>query len=124
MDDMKRGIYIEARRLIKDENFGYICLALKRAASDLLGISDIKFYEETPALNEKFLEELFSEFFALYDGYTWFKYEEESGQSNFYQHYKKDPHSAWWGADIIEARLAILNFIIESSSYVNHVYPS
>jgi hypothetical protein len=107
MDDMKRAIYMEALRLMKDEqerwSTGFVCLDLNRAlqtvAGDRAWVHGVDKFDDV-------LEEFFPEFFAFFDGSAW----TETGARID----KEDKHGAWWEKHWFEPRICILEFILNN----------
>ena len=110
MDDFKRGIYLEVRRELELHG-GYICVKLEQA----LGRQVMRIYAfdgQNPLfeLCPELLVELFPEFFALWDGYSWLF--GKAQQRNDALPTGEDV--GWWdlGAAGEAARLATLDFLL------------
>ena len=109
MDDMKRAMYIAARNAIQKDQADFICLVLK---SDLKsqGMRLGKPYSDFESNKdvEGFLEELFPEFFQLFDYKFWMDYPKEAVVPT------SDLHTSWFVYEDKERRLRILDFIIDN----------
>jgi len=103
---------MEARRLIQDGKCNFVCWALIDAARRVLGIDT---YAMTRKKERKFLMEFFPEFFNLYDGVGWHRtrpYLKDGQPTTLVSCKMRSPHSQWWSLNMVEARLAILDFIL------------
>lgn len=107
MDDMKRAMYIAARNAINKGQARFICLTLNQ---DLVGQGlHIDRLYDAPEAMEQFLEELFPEFFQLFDYKLYIN--TARGYVAMFSSYK---HAAWFAIEDEERRLRILDFIISN----------
>lgn len=110
MDDMKRAMYIAARNAIQKDQADFICLVLK---SDLKsqGMRLGKPYSDFESNKdvEGFLEELFPEFFQLFDYKFWM-------DSSYGTEYNlcSDLHTSWFVYNDKERRIRILDLLIDN----------
>lgn len=88
MDDYKRGLYMEARRLIESGEELYVCSALMEAV-------DSWYY--TP------VSEIFPEFAEMFDGYVYY----ENGRKHFTLSYM-----SWWAKGWKEPRLRAIDCLL------------
>lgn len=106
MDDMKRAMYIAARNALQNEGDRFICSALKNELREqAMSLDHIYSCTNGYVVLEQLMEELFSEFFDLYDYPFW-------GEDYLKGRHNDDKHLAWFGYYDKKRRLAILDFII------------
>ena len=120
IDDIKRALYMEARRTLKEGfnrcNSAFVCLELKNAVFSIVptintfGATAKKKAESMYKWNQIFFdrvisnfEEMFPELIELFDGYA---YTVEGGWLPVHV------RGAWFGAGMIEARIALIDFIL------------
>ncbi len=120
IDDIKRALYMEARKTLqegfKEYGSAFVCLELKDAVFSIVptintfGATAKKKAESMYKWNQIFFdrvisnfEEMFPELIELFDGYA---YTVEGGWLPVHV------RGAWFGAGMIEARIALIDFIL------------
>ena len=88
MDDYKRGLYMEARRMIESGEEQYVCIALETAVDSWCHTS---------------VSEIFPEFAELFNGYLYY----ENGQKYHTLHDMR-----WWAAGWKEPRLRAIDCLL------------
>lgn len=112
MDDMKRAMYIAARNAIQKGQANFICLALKTDLArqgfqlDLLYPDLSEDYDSV----EQLTEELFPEFFQLFDYKLW----TEASYGEKRAVFSNNKHNAWFEYQDKDSRLRLLDFIIDN----------
>ena len=89
MDDLKERIYLLALDIIKDKKTKFICDALTKSCNEYVGVKI--------ELSPEELEELFSEFFNLYDNRYWYQLEDNSMLFMCLDRI----HGRWWSSELI-----------------------
>jgi hypothetical protein len=122
MDDTRREMYIRARARIVSGEQDFICWALLAELADTCNgewsPSEFKFQGEGDVLYGRdtyiLLEELFPEFFALYDGKFWplCTIEETHAGLCLPGIINPGPHDAWFDYLDKPRRLRLLDFLI------------
>ena len=100
MDDLKEKIYLLALDMIKNREATFICKALRESYKEYTGT-------RKPVSDEE-LEELFSEFFNLYDNKYWYQPKGESIDSIV----RHNMHECWWSSKLKEHRERMLELIL------------
>ena len=100
MDDLKERIYLLALDMIKNDENPFICTALRASYGEYIGTEELVSDEE--------LEELFSEFFNLYDNKYWYQPKGESIDSIVRHRIR----GCWWSRELKEPREKILELIL------------
>ena len=100
MDDLKERIYLSALDMIKSRKTLFICDALAKSYNEYVGIE--------VELSPEELEELFSEFFNLYDNRYWYQLEDNSMLFICLDKI----HGRWWHYELPEPRKRILELIL------------
>lgn len=106
MDDMKRAMYIAVRNAIQRREGWYICLGLKDELRDEgWDIDDMYAYPKGHLDLDRTMEELFSEFYELFDFTFW---------SDVFpkRTYNDNAQLSWFMRLDKKRRLDILDFII------------
>ena len=101
MDDFKRAVYIEARNVLVQSKFGYMCNALGMGFDKVIGINQAHFDD----LTDEEMEYFFSELFAQFDKKYW--------NNERKWRYRSDSHSVWMHESFITERLALLDLLID-----------
>ena len=104
MDDYKRGLYLDAQRRLMAGTSTYVCTALD-SALERDGFISEKFQQEI-------IEEIFPEFFALFDGMYYCSFEEETYRGSASLFIGKG--DMWWPSDYPEPRLRMIHFLLEN----------
>lgn len=106
IDDIKRGLYMEARKTLQEgfDHLGYafVCVELKSAMSLDSDPKSPCWLDFVEAIEQDF-NNMFPELIELFDGYMYTPNGEWSPVN------VKD---AWFGAEMIEARIALIDFIL------------
>ena len=100
MDDLKEKIYLLALDMIGDKKATFICDALSKSYKEYTGTEE--------PLSDEELEELFSEFFNLYDNKYWYQPKGESIDSIVRHRIR----GCWWSRELKEPREKILELIL------------
>ena len=100
MDDLKEKIYLLALDMIKSRKIPFIC--------DALAISYGEYTGTRKPVSDEELEELFSEFFNLYDNKYWYQPKGESIDSIVRHRIR----GCWWSGELKEPREKILELIL------------
>jgi len=108
MDDLKRTIYMEARRMIDAGERRFLCYALHSALRDITGL-DLEMLEERLA---DLFEEFFPEFFRLHDGHYYAPSSCLALEGEFYIVRDHFLYAVWWEYGWKEPRLATLDYIL------------
>ena len=100
MDDYKRGLYLQVRSELERRSTLdltlFVCFELNKVLLDEGSLFD-------PNSREGHLQDLFPEFFALFDGFEWF----DSGLKC-----KIEMNDAWWSRYWLEPRIRALDCIL------------
>ena len=122
MDDTRREMYIRVRARIASGKIAFICWALLDELADTCNGTwmpgKFKFQDGWADLYgrdvDTLLEELFPEFFALYDGEFWpiRTIEEIHDGLCLPESIKPRPHDAWFDYQDKPRRLRLLDFLI------------
>lgn len=106
IDDYKRELYMRAREsLLREFNtygYAYICVELGAVLAEEIGMDEAAFCK-LASDRTKYFEEMFPEFIELFDGYA---YTSEGEWSPV------DVRDAWFEVEMIEARIALIDFIL------------
>ena len=102
MDDLKEKIYLLALDMIKNKEATYVCKALLKSYKEYT-----KAEEE---LSDGELEELFPEFYNLYDNRCWYQLADKS--IHFMDQH--EIHGWWWHFKLTEPRKRMLELILSS----------
>ncbi len=109
IDDTKRALYMEARRTLKEEfnKYGsaFVCVELKNA---VLSMAPESLYEWNQIFFRRVVSdfnEMFPELIELFDGYTYLPHDRIPTQV----------WEAWFAAEMLEARIALIDFILSHS---------
>lgn len=110
IDDTKRALYMEARRALKEEfkkyNSAFVCPELKSAVFSMT--SDESMYEWNQIFCSRVVSdfnEMFPELIELFDGYMYLPDDRLPTQV----------WEAWFATEMIEARIALIDFILSHS---------
>ena len=121
IDDTKRALYMEARRMLEERfkrrNSAFVCLELKDAVFRMAPIIDtdgatVEKIESQQGRSYVFFSrvvsdfnEMFPELIELFDGYMYLPHDRLPTQV----------WEAWFAAEMIEARIALVDFILSHS---------
>lgn len=116
MDDMKREMCMRVKNSILAGKKHYLCWALVDELADFCNVTwagGTFLIQGGAALNsvqvDVFLEDIFPEFFALYDE-TWWVDEWLDSPKKY--SITKNPHGAWFPIKEVKRRLRILDFLL------------
>ena len=106
IDDYKRALYMQARKLLLREfnscGSAYICIELRSALAKEIETDDAAYYEFICDIAAD-LDEMFPELIELFDGRAY-------GADGKWE--SAQVGDAWFGAEMIEARIALIDFIL------------
>lgn len=105
MDDMKRAIYMLALEKISNGKERWVCIALEKAAAEVLG------YEDNLS-SQEILEELLPEFSQLYDGVCWYKLRSDNSVIFASEPEVRRHNGPWWQYAWKAPRTRILNYLL------------
>ena len=106
IDDYKRALYMQAKELLLREfnscGFAYICFELRSALAKEIGTDDTAYHEFIYDITAD-LNEMFPELIELFEGRAY------GADRKWEWAHVED---AWFEAEMIEARIALIDFIL------------